>query len=130
MLLANQLKPWIKKQWCLPTAPDAEFVYHMEGILHVYTRPSGPARPQVCMDEVNAPWLPSMKEVLPMAQARRLAQRVSGAFYPPSMEARLNMTEIELSALDMAERHIAAWTAWRHRASVTIHWRLTAEDAE
>jgi hypothetical protein len=61
VLLANQLKPWIKKQWCLPTAPDAEFVYHMEGILHVYTRPSGPARPQVCMDEVNAPWLLSMK---------------------------------------------------------------------
>ena len=39
------------------------------------------------------------------------------------------MTEIELSALDMAERHIAAWTRRRNRASVTIHWRFTAEDA-
>ena len=35
------------------------------------------------------------------------------------------MTEIELSALDIAERHIAAWTTRRNRASVTIHWRLT-----
>ena len=74
--------------------------------------------------------LAALYEVFPMAQARRLAQRVSGAFYPPSTEARLNMTEIELSALDMAERHIAAWTTRRNRASVTIHWRLTAEDAE
>jgi hypothetical protein len=40
VLLANQLKPWNKKQWCLPTAPDAEFVYHMEDISHVSTRPS------------------------------------------------------------------------------------------
>jgi hypothetical protein len=40
VLLANKLKPWNKKQWCLPTAPDAEFVYHMEDISHVSTRPS------------------------------------------------------------------------------------------
>jgi hypothetical protein len=25
----------------------------MEDILEVYTRPSDPARPQVCMDEIN-----------------------------------------------------------------------------
>jgi hypothetical protein len=30
VLLANQLKPWIKQQWCLPAQADAEFVYHME----------------------------------------------------------------------------------------------------
>ena len=58
------------------------------------------------------------------------------------MQARLNMAEIELSALDrqclsqhlasldMAKRHIAAWTTRRNRASVTIHWRFTAGDAE
>jgi len=53
VLLANELKPWSKKQWCIPTAPDAEFVYHIEDILQVYTRPYDPARPQVCMDEIN-----------------------------------------------------------------------------
>lgn len=26
VLLASVLKPWIKKQWCIPTAPDAEFI--------------------------------------------------------------------------------------------------------
>jgi hypothetical protein len=45
VLLANELKPWIKKQWCIPTAPDAEFVYHMEDVLEVYTRLYDPARP-------------------------------------------------------------------------------------
>lgn len=57
------------------------------------------------------------------------------------MEARLNMAEIELSALDrqclsqrlasldMAQRHIAAWTSRRNQQQVTIEWRFTAADA-
>lgn len=222
-LLANELKPWIKKQWCIPTAPDVEFVYHMEDILHVYTRPYDPARPQVCMDEINTQllsdtrdplplqpgqpiredyeyerhgvcnvflacepltgkrytmvaaqrtkqdWaqfmrqladehypdtekivlvmdnlnthtLAALYEVFPVAQARRLAQRFE-VHYTPKHASWLNMAEIELSALDrqclsqhlasldMARRHIAAWTTRRNRASVTINWRFTAEDA-
>ncbi len=223
VLLANELKPWIKKQWCIPTAPDAEFVYHMEDILHVYTRPYDLARPQVCMDESNTQllsdtrdalplepgkplredyeyerhgvcnvflacepltgkrytmvaaqrtkqeWaqfmrqladshypdaekivlvmdnlnthtLAALYEVFPVAEARRLAQRFE-VHYTPKHASWLNMAEIELSALDrqclsqhlasldMAQRHIAAWTRRRNRASVTIHWRFTAEDA-
>lgn len=38
VLLVNEPKPWIKKQWCIPTQADAEFVYHMEDVLLVYTR--------------------------------------------------------------------------------------------
>lgn len=66
VLLANELKPWIKKQWCIPTAPDAEFVYHMEDVLEVYTRPYDPARPMVCMDEINAQLLADTRDPLPM----------------------------------------------------------------
>jgi DDE superfamily endonuclease/Homeodomain-like domain len=223
VLLANELKPWIKKQWCIPTAPDAEFVYRMEDILHVYTRPYDPAHPQVCMDEINTQllsdtrdplplqpgqperfdyeyerhgvcnvflacepltgkrytmvaaqrtkqqWaqfirqladehyptaqkivlvmdnlnthtLAALYEVFPVAEARRLAQRFE-VHYTPKHASWLNMAEIELSALDrqclsqhlasldMAQRHIAAWTTRRNRASVTINWRFTAEDA-
>lgn len=65
-LLANELKPWIKKQWCIPTQPDAEFVYHMEDVLQVYTRPYDPKRPQVCMDEVNTQLLSDTRAPLPM----------------------------------------------------------------
>ena len=35
---ANELKPWLKEQYCLPEAPSSEFVYHMEDVLDVYTR--------------------------------------------------------------------------------------------
>ena len=66
VLLANELKPWIKKQWCIPTAPDAEFVYRMEDVLEVYTRPYTPARPQICMDEINTQLLAQTREPLPM----------------------------------------------------------------
>jgi transposase len=65
-LLANELKPWIKKQWCIPTQADAEFVYHMEDVLSVYTRPYDPRRPQVCMDEVNTQLLVETRDPLPM----------------------------------------------------------------
>jgi len=66
VLLANELKPWIKKQWCIPTQADAEFVYHMEDVLEVYTRPYDPRRPQVCMDEINTQLLADTREPLPM----------------------------------------------------------------
>lgn len=66
VLLSNELKPWIKKQWCIPTAPDAEFVYHMEDVLDVYTRSYDPAHPLVCMDEINTQLLADTREPLAM----------------------------------------------------------------
>lgn len=36
----------------IPPEANAEFVYHMEDILDVYTRPFDPKRPLVCMDEM------------------------------------------------------------------------------
>ena len=223
ILLSNELKPWIKKQWCIPTQADAELVYHMEDVLEVYTRPYDPRRPQVCMDEVNTQLLSDTREPLPMepgkpkredyeyvregvcnvflaceplagkrytmvaasrtkrewaefirrlsdecypdadkivlvmdnlnthtlaalyevfpvAEARRLCHRFE-VHYTPKHASWLNMAEIELSALDrqclsqrlasleMASQQVAAWTARRNQASVTITWRFTAEDA-
>ncbi|MDO3413274.1 IS630 family transposase [Saccharibacillus sp. CPCC 101409] len=48
----NQLKPWLKKQWCIPEA-SGEFVAHMEDVLDVYRRPYDPKRPLICLDETN-----------------------------------------------------------------------------
>lgn len=36
----------------IPPEADAEFVYHMEDVLDVYTRPIDPRRPLVCLDEL------------------------------------------------------------------------------
>ena len=222
-LLDNELKPWIKKQWCIPTQVDAEFVYHMEDVLGVSTRSYDPRYPQVCMDEIttqllsevrdpllmepgkpkredyeyvregvcnvflacepltgqrftmvaaqrtkqewaqfirclsddhyptaekivlvmdnlNTHTLAALYEVFPVAQARRLCHRFE-VHYTPKHASWLNMAEIELSALDrhclsqrlpsleVAQHHVAAWTARRNQACVPINWRFTADDA-
>jgi hypothetical protein len=48
----NDLKPHLKQQWCIPPKENAEFVWRMEDVLDVYTRPYDPKRPQVCFDEI------------------------------------------------------------------------------
>ena len=47
------MKPWLKKQWCIPPKANGEFVCKMEDVLEVYTRPYDARRPQVCLDEVS-----------------------------------------------------------------------------
>jgi len=51
-LKANELKPWLRKEWCIPPEQNGEFVCHMEDILEVYRRPLNPRRPLVCLDEM------------------------------------------------------------------------------
>ncbi len=51
VLKANELKPWLKEEWCIPPKASAKFVYHMEDVLDVYTRPGDPKNPLVCFDE-------------------------------------------------------------------------------
>ena len=51
VLKDNELKPWLKKEWCIPPKANAQFVYHMEDVLDVYKRPADPNRPMVCFDE-------------------------------------------------------------------------------
>jgi transposase len=62
----NQLKPWLKAQWCIPPRKNAEFVYHMEDVLSVYTRPYDARFPQVCLDEGSKQLLADTREALPM----------------------------------------------------------------
>ena len=49
-LAENELKPWLKKMWCIPKV-DAEFVARMEDVLELYAEPADPKRPVVCFDE-------------------------------------------------------------------------------
>src|SRR5213078_3455222 len=52
-LKKNELKPWLKEQWCIPPEADAEFVCAMEDVLEVYHRPYDEKRPLVCLDEAS-----------------------------------------------------------------------------
>jgi hypothetical protein len=51
--------------WCLPGAPNAEFVCAMEDVLDVYQRPYDPARPQVCVDETSKQLIGEIRTPLP-----------------------------------------------------------------
>jgi hypothetical protein len=63
----------LKKGWCLPEGPSAEFVAAMEDVLDVYHRPYDPDRPQVCMDEASKQLIGEVREPLP-SQPGRIAK--------------------------------------------------------
>jgi hypothetical protein len=62
----NEIKPWLKQQYCLPGEPSGEFVFHMEDVLEVYTRPYDARRPQVCLDETSVQLVSDKRTPLPM----------------------------------------------------------------
>ena len=72
----NELKPWLKEQYCLPEAPSGEFVYHMEDVLDVYTRPYDPRRPQVCLDETSVQLIGETRTPVPMAPGQTSSLRL------------------------------------------------------
>ena len=66
VLQANELKPWLRKEWCIPPGRSAEFVCHMEDVLEVYRRPLDPKHPLVCMDELPYQLISETRIPLPL----------------------------------------------------------------
>jgi transposase len=62
----NELKPWLKEEWCIPAEQNAEFVYHMEDVLDVYHRLFDPQRPLVCFDETPVQLISETRQPIPM----------------------------------------------------------------
>lgn len=62
----NELKPWLRKEWCIPPKHSAAFVYHMEDVLDVYHRPADPKRPLICFDETPVQLVSETRQPLPM----------------------------------------------------------------
>src|SRR5262249_35476500 len=69
----NELKPWLKEQWCIPPHADAQFVCAMEDVLDVYHRPFDPRRPRVGVAEASRQLTGEVPQPLPAApgQPRR-----------------------------------------------------------
>ena len=67
VLKKNELKLWLKEQWCIPEA-NAEFVARMEDLLDLYEEPDDPMRPRVCVDERPCQLLANSHEPQPMTQ--------------------------------------------------------------
>ena len=66
VLAENELKPWLRKEWCIPPKENAQFVYHMEDILDLYQRPADPRYPLVCFDETPVQLVSETRQALPM----------------------------------------------------------------
>jgi hypothetical protein len=60
------MKPWLKKEWCIPPEASAEFVCQMEEVLSVYQRPYDARFPVVCMDETSKQLIGETRTPLPL----------------------------------------------------------------
>src|SRR5262249_19093181 len=63
----NEIKPWLKEQWCIPPQADAEFVCRMEDVLEAYHRPYDEKRPLVGLDEVSKQLVGEVVQPIPAA---------------------------------------------------------------
>lgn len=62
----NELKPWLRKEWCIPPKENAQFVYYMEDVLDLYQLPADPRYPLVCFDETPVQLVSETRQALPM----------------------------------------------------------------
>jgi transposase len=62
----------LKQQWVLPPKENADFVWAMENVLNVYTRPYDAVRPVVCCDEASKQLLADVQAPLPLEPGQPL----------------------------------------------------------
>jgi hypothetical protein len=66
----NELKPWLKEEWCIPPKHNAEFVYRMEDVLEVYQRPEDARFPLICFDETPVQLIRETRQSIPVKMGR------------------------------------------------------------
>jgi transposase len=66
----NELKPWLKAEWCIPPHQNAEFVYHMDDVLEVYQRPEDNRFPLICFDETPVQLISETRQSLPVKKGQ------------------------------------------------------------
>jgi hypothetical protein len=65
VMQTNELKPWLKEEWCIPPKQNAEFVYHMEDVLEVYQRLEDAHFPLICFDETPVQLVSETRQRIP-----------------------------------------------------------------
>ncbi|WP_407657110.1 IS630 family transposase [Mastigocoleus testarum] len=65
-LKKNELKPWLKQQWCIPKV-SSEFVSKMEDVLDLYAQPIDLGHPLICFDEKLCPLIEDVHHSIPPA---------------------------------------------------------------
>lgn len=118
----NELKPWLKKQYCIPPEANADFVYHMEDVLEVYQRPYDARFPKLCMDEGSKQLLAHTREPVKMQAGK--AERID---YEYEREGVCNVfvaVEPETGAclLQVSERRTKQEWAQFLREVIDVHY--------
>lgn len=65
VMQANELKPWLREEWCIPPKQNADFVFRMEDILEVYQRPEDVRFPLICFDETPVQLISETRKSIP-----------------------------------------------------------------
>jgi transposase len=65
VLKKNELKPWLKEQWCIPPDANAEFVCAMENTLEIYRGEYNEKHPLICMDETSKQQVSEVRSPIP-----------------------------------------------------------------
>lgn len=65
----NEIKPHLRQQWCI-TDLDSKFIFQMERVLAVYSRPYDADFPVVCLDERPCQLLSHMVDPIPPAPGK------------------------------------------------------------
>jgi transposase len=60
----SELKPWQRREFCIPPSANADFVAAMEDILELYKLPPNPDMPLICMDECPKQLIGEVRPVL------------------------------------------------------------------
>lgn len=80
-LKKNEIKPWLKEQWCIPPKANADFVCAMEDILEVYHRLNEKKNPLVCLDEATKQHVKETR--LPLSAEPGQAERYDYEYFAP-----------------------------------------------
>jgi transposase len=72
VLRKNNLKPWQRQKWCIPTVMGARFVWRMEDLLDLYAEPYQPALPVICFDELPYQMVSETQLPVPMQEGKPL----------------------------------------------------------
>lgn len=62
----NELKPHLKKYWCIPPEKNGEFVARMEDVLDLYQEPHDFDYPVICMDETSKQLTSEVRRSIPV----------------------------------------------------------------
>jgi hypothetical protein len=68
----NDLIPWQRQKWCIPTVTGAKFVWRMDDLLDLYAEPYDAAYPTVCFNEITYQLVSETQKPLPLQAGKPL----------------------------------------------------------